>query len=258
MYQTETRQWCRAAAAALITVLCAGAVACGGQDRKDAKSAAAKPAGVPGPLSRARLTAASFTPGEDVGSFTASEYGLGAPFGDEYTARPADCLPLVSLKDAGSRYGAPHAEVNRELRRPGRLLGEDIAVQLRSYAHGDAARVMKALAVAGTRCRGGFTEDRSVVEAGYLRTETIRSPRIGDEAKAFRLTVREPEGKAERYAYLTVVRSGSTTLSFRSGGGSADDDGGVPAAVVDEQWQKFLAATGPDTPSARPNRGALS
>ncbi|WP_328319924.1 hypothetical protein [Streptomyces sp. NBC_00388] len=243
MYQTETRQWCRAAGAALITVVCAAAVACGGQGRDDKPARPAAGAREPRPLSAARLTAASFTQGEAVGEFTASEYGLGAPFSDEYTADPAACLPLVSLRTGGTRYGAPRAEVNREVYRPDSLLGENTAVQLRSYADGGAARVMTALTRAGALCGDGFTEDRSVVRARYLKTETLRPPRIGDEAKAFRLTVRDLRGKACHREYLTVVRSGSTTLSFRSGISSPQDVGAVPPGVIDGQWKKFLAAT---------------
>lgn len=45
MYHTDTRQWCRAAGAALITVVCAAAVACGShghrghEDHEPARSA---------------------------------------------------------------------------------------------------------------------------------------------------------------------------------------------------------------------------
>lgn len=243
MYQTETRQWCRAAVAALVTVLCASAVACGSSGGRHDDKPAATAVRAPEPLSKARLTAASFTDGEKVGSFTAGEYGLNSPFGDEYSADPAVCLPLVSLSKGTARYGAPTAEVNREVQRPGEPLGENTAVQLRSYAHGDAVRVMKALGRAGAACRGGFTEDRTVVDADYLRAETLRPPKTGDEAKAFRFTVRDVAGEQRHYEYLTVVRHGSTTLSFRTGSGSSEDVGGVPRTVLDEQWQKFRAAT---------------
>ncbi|MEV8568008.1 hypothetical protein AB0436_20945 [Streptomyces sp. NPDC051322] len=243
MYQTEARQWCRAAAAALVTVLCAGAVACGSSGGHQNDRPAAQADGVPGPLSKARLTAASFTDGEKVGAFIASEYDLDSPFGDEYSARPADCLPFVSLKKGTRRYGAPVAEVNREVYRPDEPLQENTAVQLRSYAHGDAARVMKALGRAATACRDGFTEDRSVAEAHYLDARALTAPRTGDEAAAFRFTVRDAGGEQKHYEYLTVVRSGSTTLSFRTEIDSPEDVGGVPGSVIEDQWKKFRAAT---------------
>ncbi|MBO0513313.1 hypothetical protein, partial [Streptomyces beijiangensis] len=189
-----------------------------------------------------QLTAASLTEGEAVGPYTASEPTLDGPFRDEYTAAPATCRPLVSLKEGTGQYAAPAAEVNRTVDNPDEMLGESVDVQLRSYADGNAARVMQALTKAGTACAAGFTEERAVARAKYLKVETLKAPAIGDEAKAFRFTVLDVKGKLKLYTYLTVVRSGSTTLSFRASILSAKDIGGVPRTVLDTQWKKFQAA----------------
>ncbi|WP_329123624.1 hypothetical protein [Streptomyces sp. NBC_01465] len=234
----------RAAAGALVAVLCAGAAACGGdsKDKADAKPSASKSVKAPAPLTKARLTAASLTDGEPVGPYTASEPALDGPFSDEYTADPEVCQPLVSLKEASGQYGAPVAEVNRTVDKPDEMLGESVDVQLRTYAEGNAARVMQALTKAGTACAAGFTEERAVAKGKYLKVETLKAPAIGDEAKAFRFTVLDVKGELKLYRYLTVARSGSTTLSFRASILSTKDIGGVPQEIVDAQWKKFQAA----------------
>ncbi|MET9427680.1 hypothetical protein [Streptomyces sp. NPDC003036] len=104
---------------------------------------------------------------------------------------------------------------------------------------------MAALATAGTACAGGFTEDRALTKARYLKVEPVKAPAIGDEAKAFRFTIQDVKNKDLRlYEYLTVLRSGSTTLSFRADVLDTKDFGGVPQEVVTAQWEKFRAATG--------------
>ncbi|MEV0094272.1 hypothetical protein [Streptomyces sp. NPDC050738] len=234
----------RTAAAALVTVLGAAALAaCGsGDDKADAKPSATRSAPAPAALTKARLTAASLTEGEAVGPYTALDPGLDGPFSDDYTAEPDTCQPLVSLKEGTDRYRAPSAEVNRTLLKPAEILGATIDVQLRTYADGNAARVMQALTKAGTACAAGFTEDRAVAKGKYLKVETLKAPAVGDEAKAFRFTVLDVKGKIELHRYLTVVRSGSTTLSFRASTVLPKDIGGVPQAVIDTQWKKFQAA----------------
>ncbi|WP_327280176.1 hypothetical protein [Streptomyces sp. NBC_01205] len=55
------------------------------------------------------------------------------------------------------------------------------------------------------------------------------------------------------HQYLTLVRSGSVTLAFRSDAIDTEDFGGVPQEIVTGQWEKFatgLAAPHPSPPSA--------
>ncbi len=249
----------RGAALAMGGLLLVGAVACGGggdgggqDDKKPGDRAGGDRAGAtasasgPEVLTEAQLTAASFTDGETVGRYTASEFTLGAPHGDEYTADPAVCQPLVSLAADVTDYDL-RTEVSRKVDVPGETPGPTVDVQLRSYGSGDAARVMKDLDKAGEECAGGFTEERAVARGKYLEVEPVETPGFGtgaDEAEAYRLTIRDVKGKLKLRDYLTVVRSGSTTLSFRGDILGTEDIGGVPREVLDAQWEKFRAATG--------------
>ncbi|MEU9013168.1 hypothetical protein AB0D12_26085 [Streptomyces sp. NPDC048479] len=221
-----------------------GVAACGsGDDKGKEKKADGRPtASVPKALTEAQLKAASFTDGEKVGSYTASEFTLGAPLGEDYTADPATCQPLVSLAKGATSHD-PAAEVNRQVDVPDEMAGLSVAVQLRSYANGEAAAVMKALGAAGTRCAGGFTEERAIAKAKYLKVEPAKAPAFGDEAKAFRFTILDVKGKLKLYEYLTVVRSGSSTLSFRAEIIGTKDIGGVPEEVMKAQWEKFRAGS---------------
>ncbi|MFJ9031254.1 hypothetical protein ACIRQP_22555 [Streptomyces sp. NPDC102274] len=254
MFETGKRRARRGLGAVAAGLLLAGVAACGGdgQSADDGKGATAsrKPADKPSasatgpaPLTEDRLTAASLTDGERIGAYTASEYALGAPLGDDYTAEPAVCQPLVSLAKGATAFD-PVAEVQRKADIPDELLGLTVAVQLRSYTAPDAAGVMKALGTAGRECAGGFTENRALARARYLKVEPARAPDVGDEARAYRFTLLDVKGTLKLYEYLTVVRSGSTTLSFRAEITGTKDVGGVPDEIIRAQWQKFASAAG--------------
>ncbi|MBT2491125.1 hypothetical protein J7E96_21895 [Streptomyces sp. ISL-96] len=245
----------RGAALAMGGLLLAGAVACGGSggregdggqdDNKPSGKAKATAKG-PKALTEAQLTAASFTDGETVGKYTASEFTLGAPHGDDYTADPAVCQPLVSLAADVTDYDLK-TEVSRQVDVPDETLGLTVAVQLRSYGGGDAARVMKDLGKAGEECADGFTEVRAIAKGKYLKVEPVEAPDFGagaDEARAYHFTILDVKGKLKLHEYLTVVRSGSATLSFRGEITDTKDIGGVPKEVTDAQWEKFRAAVG--------------
>ncbi|MGW7054551.1 hypothetical protein [Streptomyces sp. NPDC054887] len=251
----------RGAALVAAGLLLAGAAACGGgqdgggqdgdtgQDGKRPGGRGTASAGAQGPeaLTEAQLTAASFTDGESVGEYTASEFTLGAPHGDDYTAEPALCQPLVSLAADVTDYDLK-SEVNRQVDVPDEVLGLTVAVQLRSYGGGDAARVMKALARAGRECADGFTEVRAIAKGEYLKVEPVDAPEFGagaDEARAYHFTILDVKGKLKLHEYLTVVRSGSATLSFRGEITSTKDFGGVPESVTDAQWEKFRSVVAP-------------
>ncbi|MFE4057509.1 hypothetical protein ACFXP3_14625 [Streptomyces sp. NPDC059096] len=196
---------------------------------------------MPTPPTAARLTAASFTDGERIGSYIASVYALGAPLGERYSADPEGCQPLVSLA-RGATPHTPVAEVNRGLADAEETYGSTVAVQLRSYAAHGAAGVLGALRAAGRQCADGFTEDRGLVRARYLSVETADAPGLGDEAAAYRFAILDVQGKAKFYEYLTVVRIGACTLSFRAETTDGEDIGGVPDEIVRAQWEKFHAA----------------
>lgn len=243
----------RVAAVGIAAAMVLGASACGSDDDgKGGSTGADKGAEAPAepsgarPLDEARLKAASFTDGESVGTYTASEYALGSPLSDAYTADPAGCQPLVSLAAEVSDPD-PTAQVQRKADVPEEMLGVTVDVTLRAYAKGGAATVMKALGKAGRDCAGGFTEQRAVARAKYLKAEPAKAPAFAseaDESKAYRFTILDVKGKEKLYEYLTVVRSGSTTLAFRAEITSTKDIGGVPPEIMAAQWAKFRAAKG--------------
>ncbi|MFF2943429.1 hypothetical protein ACFVSQ_26670 [Streptomyces niveus] len=266
----------RAAALALVGAVLTGAAACGdgatdgdkgGKDaRTDGKAPASTPAddadesaasagsgesdtsdtpgtsGGSGALSQRDLTALAFTDGEKIGKYTAGEFSLGEPQGEDYTADPATCQPLVSLAKGATAFD-PASEVHRNVDIAEEMVGTTVAVQLRSYNGGGAAGVMKALGAAGKACAGGFVENRAVAKGQYLKVEPVKAPDHGDEAQAYRFTILDVKGTLKLYEYLTVVRSGATTLSFRADILDTKDIGKVPEEVITAQWKKFEAAS---------------
>lgn len=228
-----------------------GLTGCGGDDdsgkggaaRSPAASQPASTAPAGGALTEAQLTALAFTDGERAGTLTASEYALDGPLGDAYTADPAVCQPLVSLSGDVSGH-EPVAQVQRKADKPEEMLGVTVDVTLRSYGDGEAAKVMEFLERAGRDCAGGLTEERAVARARYEKVEPASLPAFADEAddaKAYRFTVLDVKGKLKLYEYLTVLRSGPTTLAFRAEVLGTEDIGGVPEDVMAAQWKKFRA-----------------
>ncbi|MFB8442132.1 hypothetical protein ACFC7A_24115 [Streptomyces niveus] len=264
----------RAAALALVGAVLTGAAACGGDGATDgdkggkdartdgkvpastpadgaedaAESAASAGSGEPGTsggsgaLSQRDLTALAFTDGEKIGKYTAGEFSLGEPQGEDYTADPAVCQPLVSLAKGATAF-EPASEVHRNVDVAEEMVGTTVAVQLRSYNGGGAVGVMKALGAAGKACAGGFVEHRAVAKGQYLKVEPVKAPDHGDEAQAYRFTILDVKGTLKLYEYLTVVRSGATTLSFRADILDTKDIGKVPEEVITAQWKKFEAAS---------------
>ncbi|QHY98496.1 hypothetical protein SSPS47_25635 [Streptomyces sp. S4.7] len=255
----------RAAVLALVGAVLGGAAACGGDEKgdgdkggqeagADGKAPASSPAaesgdsgdpagsGGTGALGQRDLTALAFTDGEKIGKYTAGEFTLGAPLGEDYTADPATCQPLVSLAKGATAFD-PASEVHRNVDVAEEMLGTTVAVQLRSYNGDGAAGVMKALATAGKECAGGFVENRAVAKGQYLKVEPVKAPDHGDEAQAYRFTILDVKGTLKLYEYLTVVRSGTTTLSFRADITDTKDIGKVPDEVVTAQWKKFEAGS---------------
>ncbi|MGW1019634.1 hypothetical protein [Streptomyces niveus] len=270
----------RAAVLALVGAVLTGAAACGGDGAtdgdkggKDARTEGKAPASTPadgaedaaesaasagsdepstpgtpgtpagsGALSQRDLTALAFTDGEKIGKYTAGEFSLGEPQGEDYTADPATCQPLVSLAKGATAFD-PASEVHRNVDVAEEMVGTTVAVQLRSYNGGGAVGVMKALGAAGKACAGGFVENRAVAKGQYLKVEPVKAPDHGDEAQAYRFTILDVKGTLKLYEYLTVVRSGATTLSFRADILDTKDIGKVPEEVIAAQWKKFEAAS---------------
>ncbi|MFF3321096.1 hypothetical protein [Streptomyces sp. NPDC002889] len=239
--QDSRRLWRGVTAAAAAGALLAGCGA-GGDKGGAASNGSGKPSAPAAgqkALTEADLKAAAFEDGERIGTYRAHEDAYG-PLDENYTADPARCQPLVSLTHGATDHD-PVAEVNRDVDIADEVMGVGVLVQLRSYEGATAAAVMKNLAAAGTACAGGFTEERALTHAKVLEVEPVKAPGIGDEALAYHLTVLDVKGKLKLHEYLTVVRSGSTTLSFRGEYLGTKDIKEVPPEIIDAQWKKFRA-----------------
>lgn len=250
----ETQAVRRTAAAALIgAALIAGTTACGAgggqgkaapsasqsQGRPQSPTQSPSPGGPPGPPVE-QLKAFALAPGDKAGPYEAVEPVLDEPMSELYEAQPAVCGPLTSLGKAGHT-----AQAYTKAQVPGEWQAVGTDILLRSYKDGGSAAAMKALAEAGRQCAGGYTEDRALAEGKILKVEPVKAPALGDEALAYRIVVQDVKEKdVSLYKYLTVIRSGPVTLSFRSDVIDTKDFGGVPAEVVSAQWEKFAKASG--------------
>ncbi|MDJ0383823.1 hypothetical protein [Streptomyces sp. G-G2] len=239
----------RASGAAVAALLLVAATACGGGHQEDketgvpaprAAAASTPPPAPPGP-GAARLKALALAPGEKAGKYEAGEPVLDEPMNESYEAVPAVCLPLTSLGGAGHT-----AQAYAKTGVPGELRDVGTDILLRSYKDGAAAgAALASLTDAGERCAGGYTEDRMLAEGKVLRVEPVAPPGVGDEARAYRIVVQDVKDKdIKLYKYLTVIRSGAVTLSFRSDILDIKDFGGVPPEIVTAQWAKFARGAG--------------
>ncbi|MFD9412985.1 hypothetical protein ACFWBN_39115 [Streptomyces sp. NPDC059989] len=221
----------RTATVALIgTALLAGTAGCG---------TGGSPVGAPGPTAE-QLTSYMLAPGARAGRYEASVPVLDEPFSEMYEASPEVCTPLSTLRGAGHT-----AQAYTKVEVPGEWQEVDTDVLLRSYPGEGAAAAMKSLAEAGLRCAAGYTEDRAVVEGKVIEVKPVAAPSLGDEALAYRIVVQDVKEKdVSLHKYLTVIRSGAVTLSFRSDILDVKDFGGVPAEVVTAQWEKFTKVSG--------------
>ncbi|MCX5611834.1 hypothetical protein OHB39_30370 [Streptomyces sp. NBC_00047] len=242
----------RTAAAALIgAALTAGTAGCGAGTQDKATPSASQshshgqtqsPGGPPGPPGPPveQLKAFALAPGDKAGPYEATEPLLDEPMSELYEAKPEECGPLTSLGKAGHT-----AQAYAKTGVPGEWQAVGTDILLRSYKDGGSAAAMKALAEAGRQCAGGYTEDRALAEGKVLKVEPVKAPALGDEALAYRIVVQDVKDKdISLYKYLTVIRSGPVTLSFRSDAIDTKDFGGVPAEVVTAQWEKFAKASG--------------
>ncbi|MFD8981573.1 hypothetical protein [Streptomyces sp. NPDC059564] len=226
--------------------LAAATAGCGPADGGTAAGGTASPSagasgdGKPGPGAD-RLKELLLEPGAQAGPYEVEEPLLDEPFSELYDASPAVCGPLTSLAKAGHT-----AQAYGSVGVPDKPLEVSMDILLRSYKDGAAAgAVMKSLAEAGARCAGGYKEERAVTDAPVLRVEKVPAPAIGDEALAYRIVVQDVKDKdISLYEYLTLVRTGPVTLSFRSDIVATDDFGGVPQEIVTAQWQRLARGTG--------------
>ncbi|TDU74333.1 hypothetical protein [Streptomyces sp. KS 21] len=247
MYGVGNEQRFRRAAGAVIgaAALLVGTAGCSGSGTGEAAagvptgSAVASPSGTPGP-GVDRLKELVVAQGEKFGPYEVTDPLLDEPMSELYEAQPTACQPLTSLGKAGHT-----AQAYAKAGVPGQFQAVGTEILLRSYPDaGAAAAAVKSLADAGGRCAGGYTEDRALAEAKVLRVEPVPAPALGDEARAYRIVTQDVKDPGiSLYKYLTLVRSGSVTLAFRSDVIDTKDFGGVPQEIVTGQWERFARGT---------------
>lgn len=222
-------------------------VACGGDTEESGDQGATNAPGPAAakPWSKDRLKKAALRDGS-----TAGGYVVSLPVSEEtsyddlgYTASDRVCQPLVSLAE-GATETDPVATVNRradplESDSSEKLTGLTVDIQLRSYRGGDAETVMQALRDATDACGDGFTEERTLSSARVRSVEEVDGPRVAEEADesvTVRLRVEDVKDEGIVFTeYLTVVRVGTQTASFRLESMDQKDHGPAPAALVQAQ-----------------------
>ncbi|MFW6695357.1 hypothetical protein [Streptomyces sp. MAR4 CNX-425] len=221
--------------------------ACGGGTRESGDQGGAKAPGKAAakPWSEGRLKKAALREGSTAGGYIVSLPVSEEPSYDDlgYTASKRVCQPLVSLAE-GATETDPVATVNRaadpfESDSGPKLTAPSVDIQLRSYRGGDAETVMQALRDATDACGDGFTEDRTLSSAPVRSVEEIDGPRVAEEADesvSVRLRVEDVKDEDIVFTeYLTVVRVGTQTASFRLESLDQKDHGPLPAALVQAQ-----------------------
>ncbi|WP_455360357.1 hypothetical protein [Streptomyces sp. SYSU K21746] len=211
--------------------------ACTGDDGdKDAKapatSAPSKPAGPP-PLTAAQLEQAMVTPAELKGytfkKIPAEEIPeLSVP------AKPAACQPLADMFMFASQPKAK-ARVASTLTGPDGTDEMDatvVSIGLLAHQEADAGKIVAGLRTASTSCKAYEHADMK-----YAGVKALADPKKGDESVSYQV-----EGVIDGDKLpmtFTVVRSGSTVVSFYAMNILDPAKAVVPPAVIDAQLAKL-------------------
>ncbi|MFM9369396.1 hypothetical protein [Streptomyces sp. Da 82-17] len=111
------------------------------------------------------------------------------------------------------------------------------SVALFAHEQSDAEKILGDVREALDDC-----EKFEAADTGYSGIEAKPAPKAGDESVAYALTG-ESDGESGAIAF-TVVRSGSTVLTFYTANMQGDDATEVPKAVVDAQLAKLEKTAG--------------
>ncbi|MGK5643108.1 hypothetical protein ACSNOK_33145, partial [Streptomyces sp. URMC 126] len=174
-------------------------------------------------------------PGLVIEQAPAGSAGRGVPTADE-----AGCRPLATA--LGSRpqpqpLGSVVTTFSGEQDGPDEgLLG---TVRIAEYRPGGAAATLDGLRGAAAACAGGFAMrtgegERQVFDA----VETVRAPRLGDEAVAYRLV----NAVEEAPTLITVVRSGEVLSMFFATSLGDPSRAEIPERLVAAQVRRVEAA----------------
>ncbi|MDX3643410.1 hypothetical protein [Streptomyces sp. MB09-02B] len=200
------------------------------EDAKSGEDGAGKAA-----LTEAQLKEAALAKG-DVKGYTISDMPADQMPAVPVPAKPAACQPLANMFYFTSDPQATD-RAGRRVTAVDEVSATVIALALAAHEQSDAEKVMADLRKATESCDG-----YEQVGNKYTDIETLTAPKQGDEAVAYKLKG-DIEG-AKIPMSFTVVRSGSTLITFSSMNMLDADKTEVPAEVLDAQVAKLEKVAG--------------
>ncbi|MFH8290514.1 hypothetical protein [Streptomyces sp. NPDC018059] len=234
------------ASAVVVPVLLLGMVACGAdsgggdEGAKVVKASGGSQRGEGRGEDAAAVLKAMELSGEDIGprrEIRVLDNGLAAGYGkSDSAADPARCRPLDLMSSYSSRPKPkafhPYAVVEKGTTYD-KPKGEELVVGLAAHDEAGAKKVMAGLRDAVAKCGKGFES----AEGTYGEVRDWPAQGIGDEAVAYVLQGgTHGEFAAARF---TVVRSGSTVITFRATDLEAPSElTGPDLKLVDAQVEK--------------------
>lgn len=187
-----------------------------------------------GALTRAELEKAALAAGDVKGygvkKTAASDIGL-----DSVPADPAACQPIADMFLFTSDPAA-RAAVGRSFAAKDDLDASVTSLALLAYGSGEAEKVLDGLRTSTGKCT-------KYEHTGYQYSgvKALKDPGLGDESVAYRL-LGSIEGASVPTTF-TVVRVGTTVVTFTAMNMLDGDKVRVPSAIVDAQLKKLKKAT---------------
>ncbi|MFF1542286.1 hypothetical protein [Streptomyces sp. NPDC058291] len=151
-------------------------------------------------------------------------------------ATPAVCRPLADMVTFGSSPKPTDVVARTVTQSSLAEMGTALSVALAGHAEADAVRVMAGLRSAVKACGSGFEDDG----IPYSSVKAVTAAAKGDEAVAYQM-VGEVNGRQMPMAF-TVVRSGSTVVTFHAFNVLGDGSAAVPRALVTAQLARLAKA----------------
>jgi hypothetical protein len=182
------------------------------------------------PLTKAQLKKAALATG-DVKGFQAAQMPAADIVKDSVPARPAACQSIADMF-LYTTNPTSEASVGRTFAADDAQDASTTSLALLSYAKGDADKVLSGLRTAAKKCTAYKHTDYQ-----YTGVKSLAGPDLGDDAVAYRLMTSIEGLKAP--AAFTVVRSGTTVVSFSTMAVSDPDKVKIPSAIIEAQMEKL-------------------
>ncbi|WP_338146000.1 hypothetical protein [Streptomyces scabichelini] len=182
------------------------------------------------PLTKAQLEKAALATG-DVKGFQVAEMPASDIVEDSVPADPAVCRPIADMF-LFTTDPLSEAAVGRTFTPDDELDASATSLALLSYPSDDADQVLSGLRTATKKCTAYRHTDYR-----YTGVKALADPDLGDEAVAYRLLA-SIEGLKVPTTF-TVVRSGTSVVSFTSMNMLDGDKVEVPTSIIEAQLEKL-------------------